>query len=163
MMHKDALEQLDPLNLGGLSPAELYAVGKGLDELTSDINVTLREFFADTCEDTIDMWEARYGIRPSADASIADRRSALVSRRRQRGGCSKAYYVKLATGLGYTISITPHADGMRLPATLPATMYDAGEICRWTITVFGVASAPDLEELFNKIKRAHTTVEFIYA
>jgi uncharacterized protein YmfQ (DUF2313 family) len=161
--HADVLSQLFPLKLQGVLEADLLAEGGAFDAERSAINATLSEMFCDTADETLARWEARYAIIPPPGASKDQRRAAIVARKRQRGGCDDGYYVRVAAGLGYTITITPHDDLCRLPATLPDSLYEKGDLWKWTVTVLGESSAPDLEAVLNDIKRAHTQITFVYS
>jgi len=162
MGHSDTLKQLFPVGLDGVLDADVTAEATAFDLMEVEYKGVSVEMFPDTTEELISRWEYRYGIVPPAGATIQQRQAAIVARRRQRGGCDEAYYVKVAAGLGYTITITQHDDLCRLPATLPDSLYERGDVWKWTVDVYGAASAPNLETCLNNIKRAHTEITFVY-
>ena len=85
-------------------------------------------------------WERAWGLPdPCAPVptSIADRRTALVTKMTLLGGQSRAYFVNLAAALGYTITITEYSPFMTGVSQCGDTssIYNPGDPqhYRWTI------------------------------
>jgi uncharacterized protein YmfQ (DUF2313 family) len=164
MIHKDALQLLFAIPLQGVSDADFYAIGAALDGAESRLNSLKADMFEDTVSaDSVSRFEKMYGLQTDTGMSLSERRNRLIARRQQRGGCHERYYVSLASGRGYTITISPHVGTARFTFQLPAKLYDGGSLWSWTVTVHGVAGpVTDLENLLNDIKRAHTEITFVY-
>lgn len=90
--------------------AELEAVGARLDEALTSADVVLQAilpggagglFLAD--------WERVLGLPDECAGglgqTVAERIAACYAKLRQRGGLSRAYFISLAEGLGYSITI----------------------------------------------------------
>lgn len=164
MIHQDALQLLFAIPLDGMSDADFYAIGNALDSAETRMDSLLADMFEDTVSaESVGRFETAYGLHTDSGMSLTERRNRLVARRQQRGGCHETYYVSLASGRGYTISISPHAGMARFIFQLPAKLYDTGQLWSWTVTVHGeVGPASELESLLNDIKRAHTEITFDY-
>ncbi len=164
MMHRDALQLLFAIPLNGISDADFYSIGSALDAAEARLDTLKADMFEDTVSaESIGRFEKVYGLQTDTGMSLSERRNRLVARRQQRGGCHEGFYVSLASGRGYTITISPHVGTARFTFQLPATLYDGGSLWSWTVTVHGVAGpATDLETLLNDIKRAHTEITFVY-
>src|SRR5690606_4135576 len=56
-------------------------------------------------EDFIAGWERALGLLPPEGATLEERRTAVVTKLRERGGLSKEYFIALAAAMGYEIEI----------------------------------------------------------
>jgi uncharacterized protein YmfQ (DUF2313 family) len=112
-------------------------------------------------------WERVTGLPdPCAgdDQTLAGRRRRVVTQLTQVGGQSPDYYVAVAADLGYAITITegetnPWSWRVHAPSTTIEEM-TCNSFCDESIRSWG---NDVLECALNRIKPAHTTVEFAYA
>lgn len=163
MSSASVLKQLFPVELGSISDSDFDIEGSYLDVLLSSADDLLAEVFPDTATDLLFDWERVYGIYSAPGASTADRRNAIIARARDDGGLHKDYFIGIAAGLGYSITITDGGGAFR------AGISSAGEALgvesdyySWIVDVSGVASASDLEQLITDLRPAHTAVSFTY-
>jgi uncharacterized protein YmfQ (DUF2313 family) len=83
--------------------ADLHARAADLSERESDIAQTI---------ELLPEWEAQYGLPDPctpAGATIQQRQAALVAKEAQQGGQSAAYFIAVASALGFTITISTFA------------------------------------------------------
>jgi len=105
MMHADALRQLRPVPLGAFDDAILAIDGQFLDAAWSALRAIIPEICAATATDTgLSRLEALYDL--ASTGTIEDRRTRVLAAIRASGGLSKAYFIALATEMGYTITIS---------------------------------------------------------
>jgi uncharacterized protein YmfQ (DUF2313 family) len=122
MIHADLLKALLPVgafDLKGVAlAAELAAEGQALDRALSVAEQLLSEADPRTTAAMLADWERVYGLPdPLITAagtvqSFQERRLALVVKVTLQGGQSKAFFIALASALGYVITITesvPHS------------------------------------------------------
>lgn len=163
MKHYDSLWQLMPFKLDGVLDADIYAEALELDEELERLRALEKEMFPDTTEELLSGWERVLAITPSDGATVTERRNAIIAKKREIGGANAAHLVSIAAGMGYSIEIstnnTPLIVGV---STLPHLVMPAGALWGFTVTVNGVSAAPDLENKFNRIKRAHTEINYVY-
>lgn len=107
-------------------------------------------------------WERVYGITPASSATISSRVAAIQARMRAVGGLSRAYFIEIAAALGYTITISELTPFRASRNRVGDVIAVPGVVYAWRVSVYGVASAPDLEALFRELKPAHTAVTFVY-
>ena len=155
-------------------------LGKYLDIAELASIELLEDLFPDVTENFIEDYERVYKLDNSG--TDEERRNRIVSAMRQRGGLSKDYFEAIGNKLGdglYTVIITEGSGGYPFivapagpesspdgPATLVPGEVNNGDLTNTpyhiTVSVFGVASAPDLEKLYNRLKPAWTVWEFVY-
>ena len=179
MIHKDVLKVLFPVpDVGGDFDADVTIEGSYLDALKTSAESLLLELFPDTCTAaTISDWERIYGIVPESGAALADRRLAVIQKKRLRRKLTRAYFVILAAAVGYTIEIEEIPPLSAEYGGTQSTIYVWRvhvPIGAKTLTYFtaGDSSAGDrlmdwedegvLESLFGALKPAHTHVYFVY-
>lgn len=75
-----------------------------LDGLQADLVVVHETAFPGTST-VLDLWEKTLGLVFDPSLTIEQRRARIQAARRKAGGLSKAYFLALATEMGYTISI----------------------------------------------------------
>lgn len=122
-----------------------------------------------TADETIDDWEAMYGLPESdgaAPALLADRQVALTAKVRAKGGQSKAYFERVLAGLGVTVEVTEYAYTPAICGIAVCGYSAVGDVSSmfyWMIT----GSVPSeqrgqVEAIINRYKPAHTHVIFNY-
>jgi uncharacterized protein YmfQ (DUF2313 family) len=110
--------------------------------------------------------------------TTSQRRAALLEHLTNLGAQSRAWYIEIAGGLGYTITITEFDsndvdDDVSAPIQGDAWQFawqvNAGATTVWTLTVDDTVADPlaawgnsGLECLINRLKPAHTTVLYSY-
>ncbi len=178
MNHADILKLLFPLkNVGGVFNDDIGIEGKYLDDLKTSADNLLLELYPDTTTQLIADWERTYTIVTPDGASLADRRLAVVQKRRLRRKLTRKYFVNLAATVGYTVIIEELPPNSAEYGGAWKTIYiwrvhvqgSAKEITYFTA---GDSSAGDLladwpledilENLFEALKPAHTHVYFVY-
>jgi uncharacterized protein YmfQ (DUF2313 family) len=173
-LHYYALKKIFPVrNLEGVLDDDLTIEGRYLDQVygpptqLGQAQQLLSEFFGDTANLTMSDYERVYNL-PST-GSLADRRTAVVTAMRSKGGLNRAYFIGLASSLGYTITIQEGVTAFVVasthpPATLlPAPLFDPSLQWVWVVTIIGVTSAPDLVTLLNRLRPAWTLITYVYA
>ncbi|WP_316154697.1 YmfQ family protein [Cupriavidus sp. BIC8F] len=186
MSHSDLLARLLPPTSytpsAALINAELVAEGAALDgahAAAAGVLGGVTPFFA---KELLGDWERMCDLSPSAGAPYQVRLQAVLAKLAETGGLSMSYFVGLAKGIGYTITIDePHPfragssrSGQRLAA------FDI--IWVWRVNVSGgatrayrfragmsragerltYAADPVIKSVFNELKPAHTLAVFTY-
>ena len=181
MSHSDVLKQLFPIELGGVFDDDAAIEGKYLDEVQTSAETLLREMHPDQAYETITDWEREYGLTPEADAPLQSRRDAIVKKRRELGGLSRAYFIALAASIGWEITIEEPQPFMAGVSRCGDRVYAQGVVWIWIVTTqsrpyysfrAGVSCAGErlgwnpgdsaLETLLNELKPAHTFIVFNY-
>lgn len=174
MSHKDVLQSLFPLDLGGVFDADLGLEGKHLDAAQVSAELLLREMLPQSAGDSIADWERVCGLVPESTDTLQMRQARVVAKLRERGGLSIPHFTALAASWGYTVVIeelTAGTDGtgnegiFRWRVTFTATplyYYRAGQSRAGERLVDGPL-ATAMEGLFTELKPAHTQVIFAYA
>jgi uncharacterized protein YmfQ (DUF2313 family) len=187
MSHADVLKlclppvSYDP-NAPGLS-IELNAVGKQLDEAQRSADQLQAEMFPSTATVSLPDWERVYGLPDpcvTIEQSIDQRRAALESKVNASGGQSRAYFIDLASRMGYpgaTIDEFPmftcnssmgdvlnsEADGffwqLNLPSAGGVFHMTCNSDCNSPLQSWGDDA---VECRVRKNKPAHTSVLFAY-
>jgi uncharacterized protein YmfQ (DUF2313 family) len=188
-VHGDLLLRLLPptsYDPGGAQvSAELHAEGAALDAAEGRALALVDEADVRSAADLLLDWERVAGlpdtctVTASAAPTPGQRRDALLARITGQGGQTREYFVALAAGLGFDISISepaPHdvADDVEHP------VYDERWRFAWyvhtaavTVRAFGSDDTVDdplavwgntpLECVIRRFKPAHTAVLFAYA
>ena len=134
-------------------------------------------------------WEAFAGLPDPCAVGLAStlqtRRADLVSKLTTPGGQTPAFYIALATAMGYTIQIVnyvPFVCGMGQCGVTPLMSYGHQVRDYWTIKILGprvtyfrcgesecgidpitkIDIAQDLECRINHINQAHKVLNFLY-
>lgn len=166
---------------GAALQAELLAEGKALDiSLASAdwVQGAITPFFA---EQLLPDWERVCGITPSADAAYQQRLQAVLAKLAETGGLSIPYFTRLASSLGYTITIVelePFRAGINragdplwvediqwvwqvvVASQSRSYLFRAGQsVAGERLTSFG---DPVIESVISDLKPAHTFVYFAY-
>ena len=104
--HYDALRLLFPLgNVGGHHEQDVQTEARALDLLQARATALLAESQPATAYHTLEDWERVYGTSPAIDATLQQRRSAVVQKMRELGRLDLAYFQGLAEGLGFEVVI----------------------------------------------------------
>lgn len=166
-LHDDLLRRLlPPLSIdrnGRSITTELTVYGDALDASTALADALLAEADPRTTSVLFTDWERIYGLEAGSQTD-AQRRASLLAAILAGGGQSRAFYVQLAAALGYTANIIeyrPHTvlDDVEFP------LYGGHWRHIWRVRAHANAGAATLaafEALINKIKPAHTLVQFEY-
>lgn len=174
MSHKDVLQLLFPLDLGGVFDADLGLEGKHLDTAQVSAELLLREMLPQSAGDSIADWERVCGLVPESTDTLQMRQARVVAKLRERGGLSIPHFTALAASWGYTVVIEELTAGtagtgnegiFRWRVTFTATplyYFRAGQSRAGERLVDGPL-ATAMEGLFTELKPAHTQVIFAYA
>ena len=178
MTHADVLKLLFPLkNVVGTFDDDVAIVGGQLDAVDARIDNLLLEMYPDTTTELITDFERIYNIIPPTGAALADRRLAVVQKKRLRRKLNRAYFVALAETVGFTIAIEEMPANSAEYGGAWDTLYIwrvhvTGGTKTLTYVTAGDSAAGDrlldwteedtLEGLFNALKPAHTHVYFVY-
>jgi len=179
MLHADVLKMLFPLDLGGVFNADTAIDGAYLDAVQARVQDLLGEMHPDMANETLEAWEARYGIIPVAGTTPEIRRMIVAQQRRLRGRLDIQYYIDLAAKLGFIADIeemppnsgayggtpaTIHCWRMHItnsPQTL--TYFTAGDSAAGDLLQdWGTEATAVLESVITEMKPAHTHVYFVY-
>lgn len=164
--HKDAIQQLMPLNLGEDAAADIIVEGALLDTAAASMTELLPEFFPSTVEALLARWEAEYGILPRAGASLEDRRRAVLAQYVRIGSLTRAHFAALAAALGYEVDITEGGeDFIMFRAGISKAgdpVYAPGSMWSWTVTTLNKQAEADIRTLFADLNPPHMRLEFVF-
>lgn len=127
-------------------------------------------------------WERVLGLAPSANTSFQQRQQRVLAKLSETGGLSIPYFVRLASNLGYSITIDEPRQFRAGTARAGERLWDGDTIWVWMVNInnsktvafrfrAGVSTAgerlvsfgdPVIEEIFNELKPAHTFCYFAY-
>lgn len=190
-IHADLLKLLLPAvaydKTGAALAAEIHAEGAQLDTFAAFVETLMDEVDPRTTTTLLDAWERIYGLPeacggPDASAPIDQRREALETKVADPGGLSKAYFLDLATKLGYQDTTISRCPLVTCESSCESPVRDDP---RWRFawhvnlphegdnySVFGAESVCTdpvdrylmgrLECVFMRLKPAHTYVLFTY-
>jgi uncharacterized protein YmfQ (DUF2313 family) len=180
MTFKETLKQLTPLDLGAVDELLASIDAAALDNAQAWANQLLSEVKPDQAAILISDWERVYNVRPAATASLQERRDKILGLMSSAGGISRAYFLAIASLLGYTITITEYVPARCGVARCGDALYV--EAARWMWTVSGLTltggfarcgslacgdrlSHPSvsIEDIFAALKPASTLVNFVYS
>jgi len=150
-------------------------LGKLIDGISYELarfHNRIISFFSETdcrtADETIDDWEAMYGLPEdgASSAILSDRQTALTAKVRAKGGQSKEYFERVLSGLGVTVTIQEYAYtpamcgvavcGFSVVGGIPSMFY-------WQITgSVPVDQRGQIEAVINRYKPSHTHVIFNY-
>ncbi len=182
MSHSDVIKLLLPLELAGVSEADIAREGQVLDDVELEAQELLREMFPDRSARCLTDWERVCALVPASDATLQSRRDNVVRKIRERGGLSRRYFIALAAAMGYTITIEELQPFMAGWGRAGDPLYEEKVRFIWRVCVAGQAfyyyraglsaggerllwwpSVTALEDLFNDLKPAHTFIIFDYS
>lgn len=161
--------------------AELTAEGSAIDaalDYAGRVTDAITPYRGELLTD----WERVVGITLDAGKPAAARVEAVVAKLRETGGLSRQYFINLAAGLGYTISLTEFHPFRAGTSRAGDPIYIERVIWVWRVNVAasqtavyrfqaGISRAgealmsfgdPVIESVFQDLKPAHTYVYFAY-
>ncbi len=126
-----------------------------------------------TTSELVGDWERVLGLPdpcdPTPPTSTSDRRAAIVARLVETGGQSIAYYTEVALALEVVITITEQQHGVAFRVgvgRVGGRLANVGNVFYWQVNAPAATSADlraRLECILQRIKPAHTVVEFVYS
>lgn len=166
----------------GTLQAELTAEGKALDVVQVSARYVVGGVTPFLAQQLLPNWERVCGITPPASAPYQQRLQAVLAKLAEIGGLSIPYFIRLAAGLGYQITINepqPFRAGVNRAGD---TLWVSDIVWVWQVVVHsdsarvfrfqaGLSAAgerlsafgdPVIEEVMNDLKPAHTFVYFAY-
>jgi uncharacterized protein YmfQ (DUF2313 family) len=173
-LHYQALKKLAPVNFSGEFDKTLRIDASFLDIILMAFKALLNEGYPDTANSLIKSWERVIGF--SVVGTIDDKRNKIVAHLNATGGLSKQYFEQLAVSMGYVIggisAPNPHlriVDGLFPPFRLGISVigdhiYDQdgiSSIYHWFVYGSNVETDTLLQSVFNDLKPAWTTIQFI--
>lgn len=186
MLHTELLKRSLPpgaydINAPVIS-AELGAEGNALDAAQAAAELLLSEADPRTTLHMLPDWERALGLPDPCiglQPTIGQRRAAVVAKVTQHANLSRAFFIKLAATLGYTITITEFRRHSVI-SDVNASITDSNWLFTWRVNAalnntyaFTVLSAINeslsgtgneiLECVIRKYKPAHTHVQFAYS
>ena len=108
MLHNDVLRLLFPANIEGDLSDDFDLEGSHLDDVYNRASDFLTEIFPDEALELLSDWERVAGFPDDCFGVETDpviRRNNVLSRIAGYGGISNAYFIQLASNLGFTITI----------------------------------------------------------
>mgnify|MGYP003945768763 CR=1 FL=1 len=162
--------------------ADLGAEGAALDRALADsgkVQDAITPYFAGSL---LADWERLLAIVPSVSASYQQRMEAVLAKLGETGGLSIPYFIRLASRLGYVITITEPQPFRAGTSRAGEALWTEDIIWVWRVDVrsnrtqvyyfrAGRSTAgealtsfgdPVIEQIFNDLKPAHTFVYFTY-
>lgn len=168
MSHKNVLKALVPLEIGGALETDFTLEGTRLDDVSESAADLLLEKFPYTALLNITDWERICGLSATDTTTLQERRNAVVAKLRAIGGLSRAYFIKLAADMGYTITIDepfategPHVWRITF-ADQPIYEFYADQSCAEEL-LLDWSSNTAIEGLFNELKPAHSRLITAYS
>jgi uncharacterized protein YmfQ (DUF2313 family) len=143
----------------------LLALGDGLARLRAKAEQLPAESDPRTTTQLLGEWETATGLPDGCipgGGSTEQRRNAVVARLIATGGASPAYFIELAAAYGYTITIDnlgPNHWRVNSAEDESVTYMTCISTCIDELQTWG---NDQLECLINRLKPAHTQVEFAY-
>lgn len=112
-------------------------------------------------------WERDLGLPDPClgqPATAAERRQVALAKYTATGGQTATYYVELAANLGLEITVTenPYTPFYLGRGQFGDPLYSGQWAYVWRVTTTGPGPIERLECLINRLKPAHTIVEFVY-
>lgn len=127
-------------------------------------------------------WERVLGITPPADAGYQERQNRVIAKIRELGGLSIPYFIRLAAGLGYSVTIDEPQPFRAGTSRAGDRLYVEDIVFVWRVDVRGGSALiyrfragqsaagerlttfgdPILEATIRDLKPAHTFVYFAY-
>ena len=135
------------------------------------LDVLEAEMFPGTASETLDAWLTALGLGLGdgydIPATEAEQQDLATSRWLATGGGTPDYYVDVAGDMGFTITITetPY-EPFRVGDRVGERLYGASFQFWWRVNAsIGLTAGQraQLEAEINRLKPAHTVVEFVYS
>lgn len=166
-----------------LHAKDLAVVAAALDRAqTNADDIAEDEIFPNKADELLPEWERVYGITSDVSIPWQTRMDNLMAAVRATGGLTKEYFIGLAATLGYTITIDEFEPFMAGWSEAGDEIYVEDIVYCWQVNVAnsdtnsyffeaGISGAGDslnwfsdafLENLFNRLKPAHTAAVFAY-
>jgi len=105
MHNSDVLQLLFPLPLEGSHAADLALEGLTLDAAQARAGVLLEEMFPAGSYELLDRWISVYALPIRVSDSLQSRRARVMAKMRELGRLDRAYFIALAEGLGFTVTL----------------------------------------------------------
>ncbi len=157
-----------------------FIMGSHLDDCEDNATLLKKDLFPNDSSHLLSDYERVFQL--SGVGTISERQSKVTAAHRARGGLSKAYYEGLGNTMGggdYTVKITEGTGGPGFiihtwsptsspmgPATLlPGQLWTdtTGTCYNILCSVVGDAGPiPELEDMYNRLKPAHTDWTYAY-
>ena len=96
-----------------------------------------------SCSETLDRWEADYGLPDECSQGITssvERRNLLTGRVTQLGNQSAARFIGIANDLGYAMTITTYSPGETIPGHPEIAAADAAYVMQFNLPADSVVS-----------------------
>lgn len=172
--YRDLLRRLTPRGpyweriLGDTWVALLWGLAGVFAHLHARVNQLLTEADPRTADETLAAWEEMAGLPDPAAGSpgtVEQRRLALHAHITAQGGQSASYFEGVAANLGIDVEVTsvPYRPFRVNVNRAGDRLYDGAWCFVWRVTVGGAGPNARLEALFERLKPAHTLIEFVYA
>jgi uncharacterized protein YmfQ (DUF2313 family) len=152
--------------VGGVLWNLALAIADGLVRLHLRIERLYLEADPRSTSELLPEWEATVGLPDGCipgGGSTEQRRAAVNARLLALGGASESYFIGLAAAYGYTVTITypaQHHWRVHSPSAVSITTFKAGRSrANDPLRSWG---NQQLECLLNRVKPAHTVLEFAY-
>lgn len=177
---------LPPVSYDPMGPAisaQLDAEGAALDDALAASLRVLATITPDGDTELLPDWERVYGLPDACladiDSSVSSRVAAVIDKIRRGGGMSRQFFIDLAAALGYAISIVEFSP-FTVSSLVTYPLYDVDSQYWWQISLptatpprpFSVLDSVMtplvvyqtglLECLLQKLKPAHTELQFVY-
>ena len=167
---------------GGLLDAQLQAEARQHDLAFMHINSVLNAINPATSGDLIVLWEKELAITPDVGQTYQQRVQSVIAKLNETGGLSIPYFINLAKKAGYQIEIREPQPFRAGSSRCGDPLYIKEIIWVWHVQVNSKArqiwqfragmstagerlssfSDPVIEEMFQKLKPAHTLCVFFY-
>ncbi|WP_051554249.1 putative phage tail protein [Desulfobulbus elongatus] len=183
MSLRATLQYLMPIELGGNHQLDLSHDARMLDAAMKTGESLLSEMFADSAAILLTTWERVYGLTAAAgfEEPLQMRRDRVTKTIRARGGLSIPYFINLAAGMGYAISIEEPIPSMTGWLCAGGELMSGEVLWQWGANVGGMniysfragnssvgerlswwPGYAELEAVFAELRPAHTFVYFNY-
>jgi uncharacterized protein YmfQ (DUF2313 family) len=167
----DQLKRLAPpgrlwaIPVGSLIEKVFLAIADGLARAQTLLETLPSESDPRTTSQLLPEWEKVTGLPDGcipSGGTTQERRNAIVARLISTGGASVPYFTQLAATYGYSITIdfpALHTWRVSTPTTIGITRANCRSKCIDPLRTWG---NDQLECLLNRVKPAHTVLEFAY-
>lgn len=154
------------LRRGPVFRGVLQAVADGMARFHARVDDLVAEGDPRQASELLPEWEATAGLPDgclvdAGGGSVQQRRNAVVGRLTATGGVSRAYFTRVAAGVGYAITIddvSPAVWRVHAPDETVIEM-TCDDTCNDALRTWG---NEQLECTLNRIKPAHTQLLFAY-
>lgn len=136
----------------GWLPAVSRGIARFISRLVERRAAFVRNMDPRHADELLDEYESMVGTQPAADQTEQDRRDAVLTQMRARGGVNASYYEQVAIDFGYiVISVTDAADPFTTESLCDDFLQDAEWKLAFKMTVETQGAVRDqlLEDLIN--------------